>query len=122
MGEAVPVHVKRGFDRLVADPQLDRVEVPPGLQLVTAMQARLGVLFPHMTDLEEFGWEPGDYTEQCYRAAGWGDLDSRYWIGTTEARRRLGILETAYDSAGVHDNGRRHDFTFADEPRELVAA
>ncbi len=87
--------------------------------LITQMQIRLGVLLPHMTDREDFGWEPGDYTEQCYRAAGWGDLDSRYWIGTTEAKRRLGILDADYYSrVGITGLGRRHEIDF----REPVAA
>lgn len=88
--------------------------------LITQLQIRIGVLLPHMTDQEEFGWEPGDYTEQCYRAAGWGDLDARYWIGTTEAKRRLGILNSEYSKIGVRADGRQHDFTFAQDKRELV--
>lgn len=90
--------------------------------LITQMQIRIGVLLPHMTDLEVFGWEPGDYTEQCYRAAGWGDLDPRYWVGTTEAKRRLNILDSEYQRAGVRDLGRRHDHTFATPAAELIKA
>ncbi|WP_051367854.1 hypothetical protein [Hamadaea tsunoensis] len=91
--------------------------------VVTALQARIGVLLPHMTDLEEFGWEPGDYTAQCYQAAGWGVMNDRYWIGTAEAKRRLAALDQKYASAGIHDLGRRHDFTFTPAvPGELVAA
>lgn len=89
--------------------------------IVTALQVRIGVLLPHMTDLEEFGWEPCDYTSQCYAAAGWGDMNPRYWVGTTEAKRRLGILDEAYVGAGIHGLGRRHDYTFADRG-ELVGA
>jgi hypothetical protein len=85
--------------------------------LITGIQTRIGILLPHMTDLEEFGWEPGDYTAQCYAAAGWGPMNERYWIGTTEAKRRLAILDGEYQKAGVRDNGRSHDHTF-----ELIAA
>lgn len=81
--------------------------------LITQMQVRLGVLLPHMTDEEQFYWEPGDYTEDCYHAAGWGDLDPRYWIGVTEARRRLDILNSHYNTIGIHGMGRSHDFDFA---------
>ncbi len=90
--------------------------------ILTGLQLRLGVLLPHMTDLEEFGWEPGDYTSQCYAAAGWGEMNPRYWVGTTEAKRRLGILDQAYSGAGLHDLGRRHEFTFAERVGDLVDA
>ncbi|MEV6971128.1 hypothetical protein AB0M47_39120 [Hamadaea sp. NPDC051192] len=89
--------------------------------LVTALQVRIGVLLPHMTDLEEFGWEPGDYTSQCYAAAGWGNMPDRYWIGTVEARRRLAFLDQAYANVGIKGLGREHDFTFADTGGTLVA-
>lgn len=82
--------------------------------IMTGLQLRLGVLLPHMTDLVEFGWEPDDYTSQCYAAAaGWGEMNPRYWVGTGEAKRRLGILDQAYSTAGLHDRGRRHEFMFA---------
>jgi len=80
--------------------------------LIWHMQIRQGALLPHMTDLEQFGWEPADYTEQCYRTAGWGAPDARYWIGTTEAKRRLAILDADYSAIGIHDLGRRHNFDF----------
>lgn len=81
--------------------------------LVTQLQIRIGVLLPHMTDREEFGYEPGDYTHRCYLAAGWGEPEARYWIGTTEAKRRLKELDGHYQQAGIHGLGRQHDHTFA---------
>lgn len=89
--------------------------------LVTLLQVRIGVLLPHMTDLEEFGWEPGDYTSQCYAAAGWGEMPDRYWVGTTEAKRRLDFLDRAYANVGIKGLGREHDFTFAESGDPLVA-
>lgn len=88
--------------------------------LVGRMQARLGIAFVHMTDQERFGWEPDDFTQECYEAAGWGTPPSRYWIGADETARRLGILDTRYASIGVHDGGRRVDLDFSIEP-EAVA-
>jgi len=87
--------------------------------IVTSLQVRIGVMLPHMTDLEEFGYELDDYTSRCY-AAGWGTPNPRYWVGTAEAKRRLITLSDAYTGAGIHDLGRRHDFTFG--AGELLAA
>jgi len=61
--------------------------------LVVQVQLRLGIEFVHMTDRERFGWMAGDYTEQCYRAAGWGDPPARYWIGAEETARRMRVLD-----------------------------
>jgi hypothetical protein len=73
--------------------------------LVVQLQHRLGIVFVHMAERERFGWEPGDYTEDCYRAAGWGDPPARYWIPCDEWMRRLGILDRRYRSIGVVDCG-----------------
>lgn len=81
--------------------------------LMFQMVGDTGVRFVHMTDTEEFGWEPGDYTAQCYVAA-WGEEPpNRYWIGAEETRRRLGMLEVRHEMAGIQRNGRRHEFDFA---------
>ncbi|MER6816432.1 hypothetical protein ABT299_44825 [Spirillospora sp. NPDC000708] len=82
--------------------------------LCTRIHERTGVDLVHMTDRERFGWDHGDYTEQCYRAAGWGDLAPRYWIGRDETRRRLALLEARYSSIGIHNGGRRHAWDFGD--------
>ncbi|MGH8879272.1 MAG: hypothetical protein ACRD0P_18335 [Stackebrandtia sp.] len=80
--------------------------------LAVRISERTGIPFVHMTDCEEFGWEPGDYTESSYRAAGWGTPPERYWIGATEAKRRLGILNDALGNAGFGAFGKSHSFTF----------
>jgi hypothetical protein len=85
--------------------------------LCVRMQTRTAITLVHMTDRERFGWNPGDYTQDCYQAAGWGTPPARYWIGATETHRRLQILYRAYESIGVHGGGRRHTLTF--EPDEL---
>ncbi|BCB75526.1 hypothetical protein GCM10022251_28580 [Phytohabitans flavus] len=90
--------------------------------LCVRMTARLGIQFVHMTDQERFGWQPGDYTQQCYQGAGWGVPDPRYWIGKDETGRRLGVLRERYASIGIMDDGRRHDIDFATGRPELVAA
>ncbi|BCB90656.1 hypothetical protein [Phytohabitans suffuscus] len=90
--------------------------------LCVRMTARLGIQFVHMTDQERFGWQPGDYTQQCYQAAGWGVPDPRYWIGKDETGRRLGVLRERYASIGIMDDGRRHDIDFAAGTPELAAA
>lgn len=85
--------------------------------LVVQLQHRLGVVFVHMADHERFGREAGDYTEQCYRAAGWNDPPARYWVPATEAMRRLGILDRRYRSVGVLDCGSSVEVDFFTEHR-----
>jgi hypothetical protein len=80
--------------------------------LCQTMTQRLGIRFVHMTDRERFGWRRGDYTHECYTAAGWGEPDPRYWIDAAETDRRLNILNKRYRSVGIQDTGRKHDFTF----------
>jgi hypothetical protein len=87
--------------------------------LCVAMTRRLGITFVHMTDRERFGWRHGDYTHQCYSAAGWGVPPSRYWIDGAETGRRLAVLNDRYRSIGIHDDGRRHDIDF-NEARPLA--
>jgi hypothetical protein len=81
--------------------------------LCQTMTQKLGIRWIHMTDQERFGWEPCDYTHQCYVAAGWGEPNTRYWIGNAETSRRLGVLANMYESIGIHDGGRRHEHNFA---------
>lgn len=90
--------------------------------LCQRMTARLGIAFVHMTDQERFGWRPGDYTEACYKAAGWGDLNGRYWIGAEETGHRLTILGERYQSVGIHGFGRSHEIDFAVEKAALLLA
>jgi hypothetical protein len=73
-----------------------------------------------MTDRERFGWRRGDYTHQCYTAAGWGEPNPRYWIDADETKRRHKILNSRYQTVGIDRDGRAHDIDF-NEPR-LVAA
>jgi hypothetical protein len=73
-----------------------------------------------MTDQEEFVWESGDYTQDCYEAAGWGTPPERYWIGASETRRRHQILDAAYARIGIGPQGRSHGFTF--EARDELAS
>ncbi|GAA1799300.1 hypothetical protein HC028_16245 [Planosporangium flavigriseum] len=80
--------------------------------LCASMTRRLGIQFVHMTDRERFGWHRGDYTHECYLAAGWGEPTERYWIDADETRRRLKILNNRYASIGIHNEGRRHDIDF----------
>ena len=84
--------------------------------LVVRIQARLGIEFVHMTDQERFGWRRGDYTQDCYEAAGWGTPPIRYWVDADEASRRLAILDARYVGIGVHGGGRRVDLDFSAEP------
>lgn len=84
--------------------------------LCQSMTNRLGIQFVHMTDRERFGWRPGDYTDTCYQAAGWGEPAPRYWIDAEETGRRLAILNQRYTSIGIHNDGRRHSIDFAPEP------
>lgn len=88
--------------------------------LCQLMTTRLGIRFVHMTDQEQFGWRRGDYTHQCYLAAGWGEPNPRYWIDAAETDRRLAILSTRYEGIGIHGGGRRHDLDFA-EPELALA-
>ncbi|GAA4396140.1 hypothetical protein GCM10023088_78400 [Actinomadura verrucosospora] len=76
------------------------------------IQTRTRITLAHATSRERYRWEPGDYTDHCYRAAGWGIPPTRYWIPAPEARRRLDLLAARFRSIGVHDGGRRHEFGF----------
>ncbi|MEV4517894.1 hypothetical protein AB0K00_54165 [Dactylosporangium sp. NPDC049525] len=80
--------------------------------LCQAMTRRLGIRFVHMTDRERFGWRRGDYTSQCYEAAGWGEPPARYWIDADETRHRLRVLNDRYTSIGIFDDGCRHEIDF----------
>ena len=88
--------------------------------LCQTMTARLGIRFVHMTDQERFGWRRGDYTHECYLAAGWGEPNPRYWIGSAETRRRLKVLNSKYQRVGIGRDGRAHDIDFDAEAARLV--
>jgi len=90
--------------------------------LCQTMTGRLGIRFVHMTDRERFGWHRGDYSHQCYLAAGWGEPNPRYWIDADEHKRRLKILNGKYQSVGIHRDGRAHDIDFDAEAARLVLA
>lgn len=90
--------------------------------LCQSMTGKLGIRFVHMTDQERFGWRPGDYTDQCYRAAGWGTPNPRYWIDADETGRRLTVLNAKYATAGIGRDGRRHDIDFDAETARLLLA
>ncbi|MFB9238373.1 hypothetical protein ACFFWC_22930 [Plantactinospora siamensis] len=80
--------------------------------LMSRMQADLGVIFPHATELEDFGYTRGCITDDYYAAAGWGEQPTRYWLDASEVNRRLAILNEHYGSAGIGRGGRSHDLTF----------
>lgn len=80
--------------------------------ILSRIQADLTGSFIHSTDNERFTYEEDGYTDQVYRAAGWGELPRRYWIGQAETRRRLAILLEHYESIGIGHGGRSHFFTF----------
>ncbi|RKN50449.1 hypothetical protein [Micromonospora endolithica] len=80
--------------------------------LMTRLQADLGVVFPHATELEEFTYTRGCATDDYYAAAGWGEQPLRYWLDSAEVARRLGLLNSHYQAAGLGRDGRSHDFDF----------
>ncbi|WP_261562850.1 hypothetical protein [Frankia tisae] len=80
--------------------------------ILSRIQQDLTVTFIHSTDNERFVYDEDGYTDEVYRAAGWGELPRRYWIGQQETQRRLGILFEHYESIGVQRGGRSHYFTF----------
>ncbi len=80
--------------------------------ILSRIQQDLTVTFIHSTDNERFGYDEDGYTDEVYRAAGWGALPRRYWIGKAETNRRLDILFEHYESIGVQRGGRAHFFTF----------
>jgi len=92
--------------------------------LMTSMQADLGVVFPHATELEEFTYTRGCATDVYYAAAGWGEQPLRYWLDTGEVVRRLAILNTCYEQAGFGREGRSHriDFDTPADPTLVSAA
>ncbi|MGH3772489.1 MAG: hypothetical protein ACRDRW_14025 [Pseudonocardiaceae bacterium] len=80
--------------------------------VMTRMQADLGVVFPHATELERFTYTRGCLTDDYYAAAGWGEQPPRYWLGSGEVRRRLAILNGRYGQVGIGKDGRGHDIDF----------
>ncbi|KLL11030.1 hypothetical protein [Protofrankia coriariae] len=80
--------------------------------LISRMQRSLALDLVHMTDQEQFDYEPGCYTDACYQAAGWGEPNRRYWIGAQETARRHTILNGLYASVGINPGGRAHRITF----------
>jgi hypothetical protein len=80
--------------------------------VMTRMQADLGVVFPHATELERFDYTRGCLTDEYYAAAEWGEQPPRYWLDSAEVTRRLAILNTRYGQAGIGQDGRSHDFDF----------
>ena len=54
------------------------------------------------------------------RDAKWGETPARYWIDTNETGRRLSILNSRYNSVGIHNDGRGHTIDFTDD-RQLTA-
>ncbi|KPM57663.1 hypothetical protein ACG83_03445 [Frankia sp. R43] len=81
--------------------------------ILSRMQTELDVVFVHSTDNERFQYDEDGYTDQIYAAANWGVIPRRYWIGQEETRRRLAVLFEHYESIGVEQGGRRHNFTFS---------
>jgi hypothetical protein len=80
--------------------------------LCSRIQDRTGFALVHASDRGRDGWESGDYTDQCYQAAGWGTPPARYWISAAETRRRLVLLCARYEAIGIQATGRSHDFDF----------
>lgn len=90
--------------------------------VMVRIQTDLGVMFPHATEHEAFTYERGGLTDALYAAAGFGEQPSRYWLGAVEVNRRLAVLGSMYDEAGIHGHGRRHNVDFDALPGELVTA
>jgi hypothetical protein len=107
---------------LVVSPPVDEMvhAVLAQHTLCVQLEQRLGIGLVHMTDQERFGWQPGDYTQECYQAAGWGTPPERYWIDAAEVKRRLAILDDLYESIGVQGGGRRVAVDFDAEPTRLA--
>ena len=80
--------------------------------VMTGMQADLGVVFPHATELERFDYTRGCLTDAYYAAAGWGEQPPRYWLDAGEVDRRLALLGRRYQEIGLAVDGRSHDITF----------
>ncbi|ONH55448.1 hypothetical protein CcI49_28405 [Frankia sp. CcI49] len=81
--------------------------------ILCRVQAELGLVFIHSTDNERFQYDKNGYTDQIYAAANWGVMPRRYWIGRAETERRLSVLFEHYESIGIEEGGRRHNFTFS---------
>ncbi len=80
--------------------------------VMTEMQADLELTFPHATELERFDYDRGCITDAYYQAAGWGEQPSRYWLGSEEVERRLKVLNSRYEAAGLGQDGRSHGIDF----------
>lgn len=81
-------------------------------QLLARIAQRVGVSVIHQTDKEHHDYVTGDYTHTAYAAA-WGEPNPRYWVGHSEAGRRLKILDAKYAAAGFHRSGKEHSIDFA---------
>ncbi len=85
--------------------------------LCTQISQQLGMRFVRkLTDFDHLGWRRGDYTHQCYRAAGFDEPNDRYWIDADEARRRQNDLDWRYADAGLVRSGTRHTIRFDPVP------
>lgn len=116
--------LKAAVYKMTGDEQAAELPVPAAVDemvhalaaqftLLSRMQDRTGLRFVHMTDMEQGrGWDFGDYTHQCYRAA-FGPVNERYWIGAAETARRRKILNEKYASIDINDGGRRTNVAFA---------
>nr|WP_240724180.1 MULTISPECIES: hypothetical protein [unclassified Frankia] len=104
---------ERAAELLVAAPVDEMVHaLTAQFTILSRIQADLRVTFVHSTDAERFDYDVDGYTDQIYRAARWGELPRRYWLGKAETARRLNILSEHYESIGVQAGGRSHYFTF----------
>lgn len=89
--------------------------------VMSRMQADLGVVFPHATELERFTYARGCDTD-AYAAAGWGQQPTRYWLDTDEVNRRLAVLNECYQRAGLGRDGRSHRIDFDTPTEQMVPA
>jgi hypothetical protein len=81
--------------------------------LLRKIERTVGTEFVHMTDRERFGYQEGNYSDQCYAAAGWGTPNPRYWYNAQETARRVAILNREYEKISIHNLLRSHDIDFS---------
>jgi hypothetical protein len=115
------VHELTGSDQaaatLVAPPPVDdAIRALLAEQTICRQLADDGIrLVAQTTAWTPLGWQAGNYTHLCYRAA-WGEPDSRFWLDAAEAHRRLSVLTRLYADIGIRATAGRHTIRFEHHP------
>lgn len=80
-------------------------------QILDRIEERQSIQVIHQTDQEDTAWEPGSFTDACYRGA-WGEPNGRFWLSHEVVAARKEELDALYRSIGIHGFGHRSTVEF----------